>query len=373
MLFHSSIRKELARSFGATLIVLTTVVMTMTLIRTLGQASLGSFNPSDVTLIMGYTVLAYMPTILTMSLFIAIIASLSRMYRDSEMVIWFVSGRGLATLLRPLFRFAWPILLVVMALATTVLPWSNGRIEAMRNLYEKRGDIERVEPGRFQESAGGTRVFFVEKNVGHAQTGSNVFIATIENGKQSVTTARSGRIQNIGTDRFLLLNAGERIESAVGTRDLKISAFDEYGLKVGAAMLASEDDVPVNTRTTLSLLHSATPHNRAELSWRIGLVLAAINFVVIGVGLSSANPRVGRSVHLVFAIFAFILYYNLLNLGQTWIASGAVSLSVFLLALHGSALAIGCLWLTKEHNNWHGGWWLRRTFANHASAPEATL
>jgi len=69
MLFHSSIRKELARSFGATLIVLATVIMTMTLIRTLGQASRGNFNPSDVMLVMGYTVLAYMPIILTMSLF----------------------------------------------------------------------------------------------------------------------------------------------------------------------------------------------------------------------------------------------------------------------------------------------------------------
>ena len=104
MLFHSSLRRELSRSFGATLIVLVTVVMTMILIRTLGQASRGSFNPSDVTLVMGYTVLAYLPTLLTMSLFIAIIASLSRMYRDSEMVIWLCSGKGLASLLRPLWE-----------------------------------------------------------------------------------------------------------------------------------------------------------------------------------------------------------------------------------------------------------------------------
>ena len=79
MLFHSSIRKELARSFGATLIVLATVVMTMTLIRTLGQASRGSFHPSDVMLVMGYTVSAYLPTILTMSLFISFTSPLSRM------------------------------------------------------------------------------------------------------------------------------------------------------------------------------------------------------------------------------------------------------------------------------------------------------
>ena len=54
MLFDSSIRKELARSFGATLVVLVTVVMTMMLIRTLGQASKGSVSPSDVMLVMGY-------------------------------------------------------------------------------------------------------------------------------------------------------------------------------------------------------------------------------------------------------------------------------------------------------------------------------
>lgn len=57
MLFDSSIRRELARSFGATLVVLVTVVMTMMLIRTLGQASRGSVNPSDVMLVMGFTVL----------------------------------------------------------------------------------------------------------------------------------------------------------------------------------------------------------------------------------------------------------------------------------------------------------------------------
>ena len=106
MLFDSSIRKELARSFGATLVVLVTVVMTMMLIRTLGQASRGNVNPSDVMLIMGFTVLGQLPTILSLSLFIAIVGTLSRMYRDSEIVIWFASGRGLASLVGPLLRFA---------------------------------------------------------------------------------------------------------------------------------------------------------------------------------------------------------------------------------------------------------------------------
>ena len=104
MLFQSSIRKELARSFGATLVVLITIVMTIVLIRTLGQASRGFISPQDVMLFMAYSALGRLPTILTLSLFISLISTLSRMYRDSEMVIWFTSGRGVMTLLGPVVR-----------------------------------------------------------------------------------------------------------------------------------------------------------------------------------------------------------------------------------------------------------------------------
>ncbi len=353
MLFHSSIRQELARTFGATLVILVTVVMTMTLIRTLGQASRGSFNPSDVTLVMGYTVLAYMPTILTMSLFISIFASLSRMYRDSEMVIWFGSGRGLASLLQPLFRFAWPVLLVIMALAVLVLPWSNQRIEILKDQYEKRGDIERVEPGHFQESAGGKRVFFVEKNADGKESGSNVFIATTEAGKESITSARRGLIQHIEKDRVLVLSNGQRLENVIGKTEFKISEFEEYGTKIDSDVLAIADSVPVNTRPTHELLKDLSLPNLAELSWRIGLFLAAVNFVIIGTAVSSANPRVGRSANMVFSLFAFVLYNNLLNLGQNWIASGKFTFIAYVLVLHGTVLFMGVFWIAKCHNNWN--------------------
>ncbi len=353
MLFHSSVRQELARSFGATLVVLVTVVMTMTLIRTLGQASRGSFNPSDVMLVMGYTVLAYMPTILTMSLFIAIFGTLSRMYRDSEMVIWFGSGKGLAALLKPLFRFAWPVLLVVMALALLVLPWSNNKIEVLKEQYERRGDIERVEPGQFQESAGGKRVFFVEKNAGGKESGANVFIATTEFGKESVTSARSGQVQRVEHDRFLMLSQGQRLENEVGKTEFKISEFEQYGTRIGTDALSSSDFVPVNTRATHELLKDLSPQNLGELSWRLGLFLAAINFVIIGTAVSSVNPRVGRSANLVFSLFAFVLYNNLLNLGQNWIASGQFTFGGYMLGLHGSVFLLGVFWVAKGHNAWN--------------------
>ena len=351
MLFHSSIRKELARTFGATLVVLITIVMTIMLIRTLGQATHGSVNPQDVMMVMGYTVLGQLSTILTLSLFIAIVGTLSRMYRDSEMVIWFASGRGLSGFLGPLFRFAWPILLVIAGLALVVWPWSNQQTREMRERYEKRGDLERIAPGQFQESASGNRVFFIDKDSPDGKTGRNVFISASDHGKESVTSARTGRIEDVGDDRFLVLASGQRLESSSPNPEIKLSRFDEYGARISSDVLGAQEDAPVRNRPTLDLLMQPSRGNLGELAWRLGLALAAMNFVIIAVAVASVNPRAGRSGNLVFALFAFVVYYNLLNVGQSWISNGRAPFGGFMLTLHGGAFAIGLLWLAKRHNN----------------------
>jgi lipopolysaccharide export system permease protein len=352
MLFHSSIRKELVRNFGATLVVLITVVVTMTLIRTLGEASRGTFNPSDVMVIMGYTVLSDMPTILSMSLFIAVLSVLTRMYQDSEMVIWFGSGRGLVSLIRPLYQFAWPILMLILILAFFILPWSFGRIEDLRDKYEKRGDLARIEPGQFQESSNGDRVFFIEKDASSKQAGGNVFIATRERDKETITSAKSGRIEVIGADKFLILENGQRLERTAGKPELTINTFASYGARIGSDDPSARDYVPSSAMTTLQLIQSKTLQHVAELAWRAGLTLAAINFVLIGLAAAGVNPRVGRTANLGFAFMAFIIYFNLLVLGKNWIEGGHVHFGVYLALVHGGVLTLSLLWLLKRHNNW---------------------
>jgi lipopolysaccharide export system permease protein len=74
--------------------------------------------------------------------------------------------------------------------------------------------------------------------------------------------------------------------------------------------------------------------------------------VLLALTLSNVNPRVGRSGNLVFALFAFVVYFNLLNLGQSWIGSRP--------ARHGR-LHAGAAWRDllarrslagQAHNNW---------------------
>jgi lipopolysaccharide export system permease protein len=370
MLFHSALRKELARSFGATLVVLITVVLSMMLIRTLGLASSGKVDPQDVMMLMGYAALGHLPTILTLSLFISVTSTMGRMYRDSEMAIWFTAGRGLVSFILPVFRFAWPILLAIGVLALFVWPWSNQQSQLLREHYETRGDLDRVSAGQFQENASGSRVFFIERDdttgrtvdnpaagestvdASKGKTGRNVFISSTENNKQAVTSARSGRLERIGEDQFLILNNGQRLEQQAGQKAVKLSEFSEYGTKVGQNRLSTADTAPAKTLPTLKLVNQPTKPHMAELSWRLGLFLAAFNLALLALVVSASNPRAGRGYSLMFALLAFVIYYNLLNIGFGWVSAGKLGFSNFMLTLHGGAFAATCLWLTARNHNW---------------------
>ncbi|CAM5788708.1 LPS export ABC transporter permease LptF [Ottowia pentelensis] len=353
MLFDSSFRKELGRSFGATLVVLITVVMTVMLIRTLGQASVGRVNPSEVLLVMGLTVLGHLPTILTLSLFVTITLVLTRMYASSEMVIWFACGQGLGAFVRPLLRFAWPVLLAVAALALLAWPWSNQQIQDLRERFQGRGDIERVAPGRFIESAGGQRVFFIDKDSAEADSGTNIFIAASERGSEAVISAERGHLVTLGEGRALQLDQGFRLQTNDTTGAMRVSEFAEYSNRINAQIIPTMRDDAPRLQSSLALLRSGSPPYLAELSWRLGLLLAAINCVLIALAVTRVNPRVGRSAGLVFSLFAFATYYNLIGLGQGWIEQGRVGAWAFMLGLHGGiALAAGA-WMAWRQRNWH--------------------
>ena len=360
MIFQTSIRRELMRSFSAALFVLVVIMVTMMLIRTLGFANRGLVSPSEVSLVLGYTVLAYFPTILTLSLFISLVYVLSRMYRDSEMAVWFTSGQGLFDFLKPLFAFAWPIVLLAALLSLAGWPWANSQIVELRNRYQTRGDLDRIAPGQFQESSDGNRVFYVDNNSdGSTTSGKKLFVFAREPKSEVVLSAHSGRIENQDGGRFVVLNNGQTTE-ILDDQTLSVGRFKEYGIRIGNRINTAHDsqdpqallEAAPHTVSTPRLLQLPGPRFRAELGWRLGMALAGINFLLIGLGVTHINPRSGRSGSLIFALLSFAAYYNLINAGQSWVAQGKISLPAMLVLLHGGVFAAAMLWLWMRHRQW---------------------
>ena len=76
------------------------------------------------------------------------------------------------------------------------------------------------------------------------------------------------------------------------------------------------------------------------------MLLAAANLLLLGIGLAATNPRRASNWNLLFALLGFVVYYNLVNLSQAWVASGRFGMALALLGLHGGvfALALALLW-----------------------------
>ncbi|MDE2277141.1 MAG: LPS export ABC transporter permease LptF [Burkholderiales bacterium] len=346
MLFDSTLRRELARGFGATLVVVLTIVLTMFLIRTVGQAADGAVAPQDVALLLGYVALGNLPTMMAMSMFVAIVVTLGRMYRDSEMAIWFSSGAGISRFLRPVLRVGMPVVAVLGLLLLVAWPWGNRNSNELRDRYQKRSDLSRVAPGVFQTSADGRRVFFIERESPDGVQARNVFIlARLPHG-EAVTTARTGHLETDGSQRFLVLDRGQRNEVDASSGERSLSSFERYRLLTSDNAAASAEAQPPKATDTLTLLRSREPADRAELTWRFGLLLGAANLLLLGVGLAATHPRRASNWNLVFALLTFLVYYNLINLSQAWVASGRVSMAGALLGLHvgATALALALLW-----------------------------
>lgn len=363
MLFDTSVRKELARTFGATLVVLLTIVLTMMLIRTLGLAAKGGVAAQDVVLVLVYTSLGYLPTLLALSLFVAIVISLGRMYRDSEMAIWFSSGVSLTRFVRPILRMSAPVLVLVGLMSLTVWPWVNEQINDLRQRYAQRSNLARVSPGSFQSSEDGTRVFFIERAGDLAEGSRNVFLLTRDARSESVTTASAGRVVEEDGQRLLKLDSGQRNEVDPRSGEHARLKFEHLSVMVTPAQARAERERPPKATPTLELLERTDTRSHGELVWRVGAALSALNMVLLGIGTAASHPRRASNWSLLFALLGFVIYLNLLNLSQAWVASGRLGVAPALLGLHGGVFLLAwalILWRGQTGGVGGPGEWLRR-------------
>jgi len=363
MVFDSTVRRELSRSFGATLVVILTIVFTMLLIRTVGQAAKGQVAPQDVVLLLGFVALGNLPTMLALSLFVAIVVTLGRMYRDSEMVIWFASGVGLTRFVRPVLRSTWPVLLVIALLTLFVWPWGNRNGTELRERYAQRSDLSRVTPGVFQSSSDGRRVFFIERDGADEANARNVFVLTTQGNVESVTSARRGRIEIQDETQVLVLESGQRNDVNLVTGDKAQASFEDYRILIGEQAARQATEQPPRTLSTQALLADPSLRHQGELAWRLGLALGAANLLLLGIGLAATPARRASNWNLLFALLGFVVYYNLINLSQVWIAAGRLAMGPALLLLHGGtfAFALGLIAWRDHATVWR--LWPRRATA----------
>lgn len=328
MIFQRALRRELISNAGAVFTTLFTITITVMLIRILGQAAGGQVGSQDVVALIGFSALNYLPVLLILTGFISVLLVVTRSYQDSEMVVWFASGLSLTRWIRPVLGFGMPVVILTALLSFFVTPWANQQSAEFRERFEKREDLSRVSPGKFQESASADRIFFVEGIASDASRVRNVFVNTVRDGKTSVVAAREGRIEiDQRGDKFLILQNGRRYDGSPDQPDFQLMQFERYGVLVSQQSTSAAGDRAARALSTPQLIAEPTAFNLGELLWRIALPLMCLLLMLLAVPLGFINPRGGRSANLLVALFLFVLYSNMTSIFQAAVVQKRMSLA----------------------------------------------
>ena len=235
MIFRRLLVNELASSAGGVFTVLFSIVLTVGLVTILGQAAGGSVDSRSVFELMVYSSLTNLPALLALSIFIAILMVMIRSWQDSEMVVWFSSG-GLSLLrwISPVLRFSLPMIVLVALISLVVTPWAKAQIERTSQQFEQRDDVNRISPGRFIETEGGARVFFIEEVSEDGTRIKNVFMSQRSGRGETILKADSGEIRvNENGIRYVVLKNGRRYDtSEKADAAWRVVDFDNYELRL---------------------------------------------------------------------------------------------------------------------------------------------
>src|SRR3972149_2749328 len=138
MIFHRALLREFASLAGAVFLTLFAISLTTRLIRLLGQAAGGRIPSGAGVALLGFFALYALPVLLSLTMFISVLLTLTRSWRDSEMVIWFNSELSLAAWLKPVLIFATPQVALIAALSLFISPWSAQMSEQYRTRVAAR-------------------------------------------------------------------------------------------------------------------------------------------------------------------------------------------------------------------------------------------
>ena len=333
MIFERSLQRELTYTAGAVFLVLLTIMLSTMMIRIVGFAAQGEIDPRDVVVLIGLTIVGYLAVMLIVTMFVSILFVLTRWYRDSEMVVWFASGVSHTRLIKPVARFATPLIVLIAFFAFVGWPWSNEQSKLVRERFAQRDEVSLLAPGQFRESPASHRVFFIEKMSPDAKSVRNVFVTGTENGKINVVVSAEGKVETESNgDRFVVLENGRRYDGVPGQPDYRIMEFQRYGVRIESHDII--DTPGPRDFMTPTLIANPTRDNLGELAWRIGLPLVAINLMLLAIPLAHQSPRRSRTTNLVMAVLIYLTYSNMLNLVQSWIEQGRMPFVVGLVILH---------------------------------------
>ena len=336
--------KEIFKSQLAILFILLLMFFSQQLISVLNSAVSGKI-PTDLVLsLLGLGMPALSQFMLPLSLFVALLLTLGRLYAESEITVMRACGVGQSLLT----KVALFLSIFTTALAAynvfTLTPWAIDTQSKMLAEAKSNPRFSALSAGQFM-SAGGY-VLFIESINNEANTLNDIYVFQPDQQKKnrpSVVVASTGELQGLSNgDQLLTLKNSTRYEGTATTADFRIAHFEKYTAYLGYQDVNSSEKL-MQRATFSSLINDNSPEAQAELQWRFALVLAVPLMAMLAVPMSSVNPRQGRFAKIIPAVLLYLIYFLLQSSLKSAGASGKLDTTIWMPLVSTFFLVLGII------------------------------
>jgi lipopolysaccharide export system permease protein len=292
--------------------------------------------------IIGFNMLRDTPVIFSLSLFMAIIISISQMYKNSEAVVMNSVGigdNGFVYYIQPIVILSF---ILVFILTIYTVPWAKQQKSLAEDETVNASEFSFITEGKFESFKNGEIVFYASEssmvdNLGE-QNMEEVFIYVSRKDSPVIVLASEAIKYTDSSSQsiYLRLRDGVRYEGIPGDLNINILDFDQYDLEIvsGDIRKSLSNFSEIEEKNSIELLTQGGLLANAEMQWRFSQPLAILILSVIGVLLGKTSPRTGKGINLLVGIMIFMVYNNGLLVAKTSIENGELNPLIGLWSIH---------------------------------------
>ena len=280
--------------------------------------------------------------ILSLSLFLAIILTISQLYKNSEAVVMNSLGlndKHFIFFIQPLVILSF---IIIFFLTIYAVPWANQQKNIMEGETKKASEFSFITEGEFEIFKQGEIVFYASESKSQDTVGEQnmeeIFIYAIDDGNSVIVLASEAKkyIDSESNSTYLQLKDGVRYQGDPSKENVLILDFNQYNLEIVSGEFKKSVAIytKIEGKSTLDLIKEGGRYANAELQWRLSQPITVLILSVIGVFLGKASPRRGKGVNLLIGIIVFMLYYNGLLVAKSAIELGQIDSIIGLWGVH---------------------------------------
>ncbi|KAA0446190.1 MAG: LPS export ABC transporter permease LptF [Candidatus Thioglobus sp.] len=301
---------------------------------------------ADLFPLIAFNILRDTPLILSLSLFLAIILAISKLYKNSEAVVMNSLGIGDKHFMLMINPVVVPVVFFILLLSTLVVPWTKQEKNLIIHRNSNALEFLIIKQKEFQKFKNGNIVFYANKvEYGDKQQQIMHDVFTYESDGETIITLAEKVQKYTDLDKgstYLHFENGARYYGFPGDYDKRILHFDEYDLQISddENRPAQINYIETEAKSMLDLFASNKTKDAAEWQWRLSQPLSAFILSFLGVLLGKSSFRGGKNLGVLFGVAIFVLYNNALTIAKSalergespiWLGLWWVHLSMFLL------------------------------------------